>query len=93
MEFGIERCTMLVMKSGKRHMTEGVEIPNQVGIRTLGENETYKHLVILEADAIKVVEMKIRNLKVSQKNKKITKEKFLLWEPCKRDKYLGYPYP
>ena len=25
MEFGTEKCTMLRMKSGKRHMTEGME--------------------------------------------------------------------
>ena len=37
MEFGIERCTMLVMKSGKQHMTERVELPSQGVIRTLGE--------------------------------------------------------
>ena len=24
MEFGIEKCAMLVMKSGKRHMTDGM---------------------------------------------------------------------
>ena len=46
------------MKSGKRHMTDGMEQPNQDKIRTLGENETYKYLVILDADAIKQVEMK-----------------------------------
>ena len=28
-EFGIEKCAMLVMKSGKRHLTEGMELPNQ----------------------------------------------------------------
>ena len=55
MEFGIEKCAMLVMKSGKRHMTDGMELPNQDKIRTLGENETYKYL---EADTIKQVEMK-----------------------------------
>ena len=49
MELGIEKCTVLVMKSGKRHITEGVELLNQV-IRTLGEKETYKYLEILEAD-------------------------------------------
>ena len=27
------------MKSGKRHMTDGMELPNQDKIRTLGENE------------------------------------------------------
>ena len=46
------------MKSGKRHMTEGVELRNQVVSRTLGEKETYKYLGILEADIIKQVEMK-----------------------------------
>ena len=58
MEFGIEKCAMLVMKSGKRHMTDGMELPNQDKIRTLGEGETYKYLGILEADTIKQVEMK-----------------------------------
>ena len=58
MEFGIEKCAMLVMKSGKRHMTGGMELPNHAKIRTLGENETYKYLGILEADTIKQVEMK-----------------------------------
>ena len=53
MEFGIEKCTMLVMKSGKRYLTDGMELPNQVKIRTLGENETYKYLGILEAGNIK----------------------------------------
>ena len=57
-EFGIEKCAMLVMKSGKRRMTEGVELPNQVKIRTYGEKETLKYLWILEADSIKQVEMK-----------------------------------
>ena len=47
MEFGIEKCAMLVMKSGKRHLTDGMEVPNQEKIRTLGEKETYKYLGIL----------------------------------------------
>ena len=29
MEFSIEKSAMLVMKSGNRHMTEGMELPNQ----------------------------------------------------------------
>ena len=40
MEFGIEKCAILVMKNGKRHMTEGVELTNRVVIRTLAEKET-----------------------------------------------------
>ena len=58
MEFGIEKCAMLVMKSGKRYMTKGVQLPNQAVIRMLGEKETYKYLEILEADTIKQQEMK-----------------------------------
>ena len=58
MEFGIEKWAMHVMKSGKRHMTDGMELPNHDKIRTLEENEIYKYLGILEADTIKQVEMK-----------------------------------
>ena len=58
MEFGIEKCAMLVMKSGKRNLTDGMELPNHDKIRTHAENETYKYLGILEADTIKQVEMK-----------------------------------
>ena len=51
------------MKSGKRHGTDGMGLPNQEDIRTLVENEAYKHLGILEADAIKQVEMKEKKSK------------------------------
>ena len=40
MEFGVEKCAMLAMKSGKRHLTDGMELPNQDKIRPHGENET-----------------------------------------------------
>ena len=46
------------MKSGKRNLTEGMELQNQDKIRTLTESETYKYLGILEADSIKQVKMK-----------------------------------
>ena len=42
MEFGIEKCAMLVIKSDKRHLTDGMVLPNQDKIRMLTENETYK---------------------------------------------------
>ena len=58
MEFGIEKCALLVMKRGKRYLTDGIEPPNQDKIRKIAENETYKYLGILEADTIKQVEMK-----------------------------------
>ena len=58
MELGIEKCAMLVMKSGKRHLTDRMEQSDQDKIRTLAENETYKYLGNLEADTIKQEEMK-----------------------------------
>ena len=58
MKFGIEKCAMLVMKSDKRHLTDGMKLPSQDKIRTLGEKETFKYLGILESDTIKQVEMK-----------------------------------
>ena len=43
MEVGIEKYAMLIMKSGKWHMTAGMELPNQEKVRTLGEKETHKY--------------------------------------------------
>ena len=34
MKFGIEKCATLVMKSGKRHLTDRMELLNQDKIRT-----------------------------------------------------------
>ena len=42
MEFGREKCAMQIMKSRKRQMTEGIELPNQGKIRMLGEKETHR---------------------------------------------------
>ena len=61
MEFGGKKCAMLVMKIGKRHLTDGMELPNKNKIRTLGEKQTYKYLRMLEADTIKQDEMKGKN--------------------------------
>ena len=52
-ESGIEKCAMLLMKSGNRQMKKEVELSNQEKIKTFGETETYKYLGILEADAIR----------------------------------------
>ena len=73
MEFSIEKCAILVMKSGKQLLTDGMELLNQDKIRTLGEKETYKYLGILEAVTIKQEKIK----------EKITKEYF-----CRTKKLL-----
>ena len=78
MEFSIEKCLMLIMKSGKWHTMEGVERPSQVKIRTLGKKETFKYLGILDADTIKQIEMKEKNEEIiSQNNQKTTRDKIL----------------
>ena len=58
------------MKSGKRHLTDGMELPNEDKIRTLRVKETYKYLGILEADTIKQVKMKekIKNISEPESN-------------------------
>ena len=43
MEFSVEKCTMLIMKCGKRQKTEGIELPNQKNFRRFEEKETYKY--------------------------------------------------
>ena len=56
-------------------MTEGIELPNQERIRMLREKETYKFLGILEADIIKVVEMKekvFKKLNLEEREKQTT---------------------
>ena len=62
MQFGIEKCAMLIMKSGKRQMTEGTELRNQQKIGTHWEKEIYKYLWILEADNIKEAEIKEKKI-------------------------------
>ena len=49
---------MLKMKSEERETAEGIELPNQECIGTLGEKEGYKYLGILEAATIKQADMK-----------------------------------
>ena len=58
MKLGMEKCAVLVMKSGRRYLIDGMELPNQDRFKTLAENETHKYVGILEADTIKQVEMK-----------------------------------
>ena len=51
------------MRSGKRQVTEGIEIPNQEKNQNAGEKETYKDLEILKGHTIKQVDMKGKNFK------------------------------
>ena len=58
MEFGIEKCAMLVIKRGERKLMNGIQLLNQDTIKSLDQNESYKYLGILEAGNIKQAEIK-----------------------------------
>ena len=48
MEFSLKKCALLIQKSGKGQITEGIELPNLVKIRMLGEKVNFKYLGILQ---------------------------------------------
>ena len=50
MEFGMEKCAMLVMEKGKIVKSVGKELPAGKVIKSLQKSESYKYLGILEAD-------------------------------------------
>ena len=50
MEFGVEKCTMLIMEKGKIVKSVGIELPDGKVIKSLHDGESYKYLGILEAD-------------------------------------------
>ena len=58
MQFGIEKCAMLVMKKGKIVKSDGIQFPKDKVIKSLEEGESYKYLGALEADEVMVNEMK-----------------------------------
>ena len=60
MEFGIEKCAMLVMEKGKIVNSVGIELPDGKVIKSLQEGECYKYLGILEADKFLEEKMKLR---------------------------------
>ena len=57
MDFLAEKCAMLVMKSGKQHLMDRLELPNKHKVRTLRKRENYKYLWTLKADTRKQEEM------------------------------------
>ena len=63
MEFGIEKCAMLLMEKGKTVKSVGVELPDGKVIKLLEEGESYKYLGIVEADKFLEEKMKLKVLK------------------------------
>ena len=46
MEFGIEKCAVLVMKRGKVVKSEGIKLPDYKTIQGLKDGDSYKYLGI-----------------------------------------------
>ena len=59
MEFGIEKCAILVMEKGKTVKSVGIELPDGKIIKSLQEGESYKYFGILEADKFLEDKMKL----------------------------------
>ena len=52
MQFGIDKCAMLVMKKAKIVKSNDIQLPNDKVITSLEEGESYKYLGVLEADQV-----------------------------------------
>ena len=48
---------MLVMKRGEIVKSDGIQLPNDIVIKSLEKGENYKYLGVLEADKVIVDEM------------------------------------
>ena len=84
MEFDIEKCAKQIMKSRKRHITEGIELPNQEKIRTFRSKESNKYLGIFEADTIKQVEWKKKSKNsISGESESYSRQKYILYNLIK----------
>ena len=58
MQFGFDKCAMLVMKKGKIVKSDSNELHNEKVIESPEEGESHKYLGVLETDEVVVNEMK-----------------------------------
>ena len=67
LKFGIEKCHMLIMRSGKRQLIKRIGLPSKEKFIIRGEKETYNFLGILETGNTKQVEMIEKNSKKGER--------------------------
>ena len=58
MEFGIEKCAIMIMNRGKVSRSNGIKLPCEQVIMRLNAEEGYKYLGVVESDTIMKTEMK-----------------------------------
>ena len=57
MQFGIDKCVMLVMKKENIVKSNGIQLPKDKVIKSLEKGESSKYLGVLEADEVMVNEI------------------------------------
>ena len=75
MQFGKEKCAMLVIEKGKIVKSVGIQLPDGKDIKSLQEGESYKYLGILEAESFLGKEMKLKISKEYFRLRKVLKSK------------------
>ena len=76
MEFGIEKCALLMKEKGKIVKSLDIELPDGKIIKSLQKGESYKYLGILESDRFSGEEMKLEVSKeYFRRLKKVLKSK------------------
>ena len=71
MNFGIEKCAVMIMKRGKLIRSEGIKLPDRRNIRSIGEEgDGYKYLGVLEVDDIMHEVMKTNMKEYTRRVKK-----------------------
>ena len=63
MEFGMEKCAIIVMEKGKIVKSVALELPDEKVSKSLQEGESYKYLGILGAERFLGEEMKLKFLR------------------------------
>ena len=58
MQFRVDKCAMMVMKTGKIVKPDVIQLPNDKLIKSLKEREIYKYISVSEADEVIVNGMK-----------------------------------
>ena len=77
MEFGIEKCAILVIEKGKIMKSVGIELADGKVFKSLQEGKSYKYIGILEADRFLGEEMKLKVSKeYFRRLKKVLKSKW-----------------
>ena len=58
MEFGVDKCALLILKRGKKTLSEGIDLPHGKQIKSLNTDDSYKYLGVLEQTQFKYEKMK-----------------------------------